>query len=236
MLQIFIVFHKYIFDECYKDISKADLDKYFTFVSVNKKIKKTYSNKYKVIKEWELPHYRPELQEQGYNENSAIYHVYTNKLHIPYKYIGFFQYDMKFNPDTLKQILTKITTNNTMYFHIGLNDYTFCTLTTWKEPMTAEFIIKYYEEYFGKLFSKDALYPLWNSYIIPIELYEKIMPWIIQLFPKLYPWCIQAPNKDHIGHIGGIYERIMAFIIGQEPMDAIKLGIQHDHTLKKKSY
>ena len=88
----------------------------------------------------------------------------------------------------------------------------------------------------GCSFSKDALYPLWNSYVIPVELYEKIMPWVIQIFPKLYPWCIKPPNKGHFGHIGGIYERIMAFIIGQEPLDAIKLGIQHDHTLKNKSY
>ena len=94
MIQIFIVFHKYIFDECYKNIPQDILDKYFTFIAVNKNIQKIYSKKYKVINEWELPIYDSTFQERGYNENSAIYHVYANNLHKPYKSIGFFQYDM----------------------------------------------------------------------------------------------------------------------------------------------
>jgi hypothetical protein len=236
-MQIYIIFHKYIFDECYKGISKSNLNKYFTFIAVNKKIKKYYTpDKYKVIKEWNLPHYRNEFQELGYNENSAIYHVYANNLHKPYNYVGFFQYDMIFNNDVLQNILTRISQPSPVYFHIGLNDYTYCTLTTWNESATADYIVNDYETFFFTKFNKDARYPLWNSYIIPINMYEKIMSWVIQLIPKMYPWCIESPNKEHFGHIGGIYERVMAFAIGQEQIEEILLPIKHDHRLKNKSY
>ena len=89
-IQIFIVFHKKIFDECYENIPHDILYKYFTFFAVNKNIEKHYTqNKYKIINEWELPIYDKTFQERGYNENSSIYHVYTNNLHKGYKYIGF---------------------------------------------------------------------------------------------------------------------------------------------------
>lgn len=68
MLQIFVVFHKYIFDECYKNIPDDLLYKYFTFIAVNKDIPKTYTqNKYKVINEWDLEIYDNSFQERGYN-------------------------------------------------------------------------------------------------------------------------------------------------------------------------
>jgi hypothetical protein len=143
---------------------------------------------------------------------------------------------MIFNNDVLQNILTRISQPSPVYFHIGLNDYTYCTLTTWNESATADYIVNDYETFFFTKFNKDARYPLWNSYIIPINMYEKIMSWVIQLIPKMYPWCIESPNKEHFGHIGGIYERVMAFAIGQEQIEEILLPIKHDHRLKNKSY
>jgi hypothetical protein len=108
-IHIFVVFHKYIFDECYKHIPQEILYKYFTFIAVNPKIEKCYTkNKYKIINEWDLPIYDSTFQERGYNENSAIYHIYINNLHKKYNYIGFFQYDMEFND--------KISLKNLLYF------------------------------------------------------------------------------------------------------------------------
>jgi hypothetical protein len=50
MIQLFVVFHKYIFDDCYKNIPDHILKKYFTFIAVNPNIEKKYTlNKYKVI-------------------------------------------------------------------------------------------------------------------------------------------------------------------------------------------
>ena len=235
-IQIFIVFHKNIFDDCYKNIPDDVLYEYFTFIAVNKNIPKIYTqNKYKVINEWDLPIYDNTFQERGYNENSAIYHVYANNLHKKYKHIGFFQYDMTFNDNIIDFLKQNITQGHTC-FNVGNFDFNFCSYRTWNEPNTLNFIIDDYEKYYNKYFIKDSQYPLCNSYVITIENYEKIMKWVTQLYDKLYPWCIQAPNASHFGHIGGIYERIMAYAVGQEKIHSVSLNISHDHKYKNLSY
>jgi hypothetical protein len=237
-IQIFIVFHKNIFDECYKNIPDDILYKYFTFLAVNENIAKYYTqNKYKVINEWELPIYDKTFQDRGYNENSAIYHVYANNLHKDYKYIGFFQYDMRFN-DNIIDFLQKNIPEIPSLFSFSRYDFNFCNHLILNEPNTLNYIIKDFENFYNKSFTKNYQYPLFNSYIIPNETYEKIMRWVIQLYDKMYPWCINPPNASHFGHIGGIYERIMAFAVGEECLNYINIDINlsHDHKYKNLSY
>jgi len=232
--QFFIVFHKNIFDDCYKNIPDDILYKYFTFIAVNETIEKIYTkNKYKVINEWELPIYDKSFQERGYNENSAIYHVYVNNLHKNYKYIGFFQYDMEFDNNVIDN-MNQMNDNTCMY--VDVFDFNFLTYTTWNEENTSKYVINDYEQYHNVTFDKNTKYPLLNSFIIPIEPYEKIMKWVVQLYDKLYPWAIEHPNSTHKGHIGGIYERIMAYAIGQEHLNYINSYVIHDHSYKKISY
>ena len=129
----------------------------------------------------------------------------------------------------------KLDSLNKIY-HYKSHDFNFCSYRTWNEPNTLDFIIKDYEQFYQSSFSKEKQYPLYNSFIIPVETYEKIMKWVIQLYDKLYPWCIEPPNKSHFAHIGGIYERVMAYAIGQEDLKQIELNIYHNHALKKLSY
>ena len=235
-IQIFIVFHKNIFDECYKNIPRNILSKYFTFIAVNENITKNYTqNKYKIINEWELPIYDRTFQERGYNENSAIYHVYANNLHKDYKHIGFFQYDMVFNNNIIYFLKINIA-QESVFFYYKNYDFNFCSYETWNEPDTLNYIIEDYEKFHNKSFSKNKQYPLYNSYIIPTQTYEKIMKWVTQLYDKIYPWCIEPPNSSGRSHIGGIYERIMAYAIGEENLNYVKLNILHDHKYKKVSY
>ena len=72
--KIFVTFHGFINESCYSELSPEEFS-HFVFVAVNEKRQKTYPQdpKYKIIKEWELPIYDPELQRKGYNENSVIY-------------------------------------------------------------------------------------------------------------------------------------------------------------------
>ena len=234
--QIFVVFHKHIFDECYTHIPDDILYTYFTFIAVNPSIKKYYTpNKYKVINEWELPHYDKSFQESGYNENSAIYHVHANNLHKPYKYIGFFQYDMKFRDNIVLFLQTYLMSEKTplpTLFSFAQYNFRFCSYETWNEPKTLDYIIQDYEQFFGKPFTKDKQYPLFNSYIISTETYEKIMTWVTQLYQKLYPWSMEPPNATHFGHIGGIYERIMAYAIGEENLQYVHVNVEHDNNFK----
>ena len=245
MIQIFVIFHKNIFDDCYKNIPEDILYKYFTFIAVNKNIQKEYTkNKYKIINEWDLPIYDNTFQERGYNENSAIYHIYINNLHKEYNYIGFFQYDMTFKDNIIDYLYSNIednkniecTENNNIYFPLELYDFNFCYQALNNEAKTVDYVINDYENFFNVKFSKIEKYPLLNTYIIPINIYEKIMKWIIKLYDKIYPWCIQYPNKTHFGHIGGIYERIMGYALGQEKMIYKNINVEHNHFYKKLSY
>lgn len=231
MIQLFVVFHKTLYDECYKNIPQSILDKYFTFIAVNPSIPKNYTqNKYKILNEWEFPIYDNTLQDQGYNENSAIYHIYKNGVYKAYTHIGFFQYDMKFE-NMIRYILTSIS-DGPVYFPVSLHTFAYCSEETWNESETLNVILKDYESFFNTKYRKDELIPLYNAYIIPIEAFEKIMPWVIQLFPKLYPWCVQLPNKTHKGHIGGIYERVMGYAISQLKMIPKLIKVNHDSVYK----
>ena len=214
-IQIFVVFHKKIFDDCYKNIPQEYLDKYFTFYAVNEKIEKEYTEgKYKIIKEWELPIYDSTFQERGYNENSALYHIYANDLYIKYDYIGFFQYDMEFPENIIELIQSKM--GDGKFLAQELRDYHFCTTHTLNDEEISEFIAREYEEYFGRPLNRNLRYPLLNTYVLPRDLYEKIMKWIVSLYDKMYPWCISSGHRSFHGIVGGIYERVMGLSIGNE--------------------
>lgn len=233
MLQFFVVFHDRIYDQSYEDIDQRLLDKYFTFIAVNPSIPKHYTpNKYKVINEWELPNYNADMQKYGYKENSAIYHVWMNKLHEPYSYVGFFQYDMKFSKDTIPKILDIIhRSSEPIYFSFEPNSFQFIFETWGREINTATRIILDYNVFFNKTFTFTKEYPLWNTFVLPVDFYaNKMMPWISQLYKKLWPWCVQPPNQTHWGHIAGIYERVSAMVIGEENMKQISLpSVFHHH-------
>jgi hypothetical protein len=234
--QIFIVFHKFIFDECYKNIPQDVLYNNFTFIAVNEKIEKKYTeNKYKIINEWELPIYDKSFQERGYNENSALYHIYINNLHKKYDMVGFFQYDMIFN-DNIIDYLEKNVNENPIFFPFSIHNFNYCTYETWNDPVEIDFIIQDYEEFHNKKFSKDEMYPLYNSYIISSEVYEKIMKWIIQLYDKLYPIIMKHKNSLYFWHVGAVFERVMAYAIGNEKIPYKSINVTHDHKYKNQSY
>ena len=146
MIQFFVVFHNKLFDICYDCIPQDILDKYFTFIAVNETIPKEYTqNKYKVINEWELSTYNKSFQELGYNENSVIYHIYANKLHVNYDWIGFFQYDMEFTQELLYQLLQIEQMKESAYFYFFRLNFE-KTLLTWKD-IQEDFIIQNYENF-----------------------------------------------------------------------------------------
>jgi hypothetical protein len=60
------------------------------------------------------------------------------------------------------------------------------------------------------------------------------MEWIVQLYDKIYPWCVEPPNATHFGHVGGIYERLMGYCIGEENLQNIILNVSHGYNNKYK--
>ena len=230
MFQLFVVFHKKIYDECYEAIPQDILDKYFTFVAVNPDIPKTYTkNKYKIINEWELPEYNSQFQEKGYNENSAIYHLKANGLHEQYKYVGFFQYDMKFTMNAIETIIEHMDEQPTCFYMEAYN-FRFCCVETWNESHVMREFMRSYQSFFGKnmSMSDEAIYPLFNTYVIPVETYERVLSFAESLYWNIDRIVIQ----QHFGHLGGLYERVMALTIGEENLRMIKIDVHHDHYYK----
>ena len=239
MIQFFVVFHSKLFDDLYSTVSPEILDKYFTFIAVNKDIPKRYTkNKYKVINEWELPIYDSSLQELGYRENSAIYHVYINNLHKNYSYVGFMQYDMRvYGDEFIAKVIEKIDVGTPCMFGHFICDFNFAAIETWNELETIEHVIRDYESFFNTTFDKNARYPLYNTYLLPVKSYEKVMKWVSQLYNKIYPACNLPPNNTLNGHLAGIYERVMAFAIAQEHLPIIdSLSLHHDHYYRSLAY
>ena len=219
-VQIFIVFHSKIFDECYKDIPADVLYTNFTFLAVNETIAKSYTpGKYKIVNEWELPIYDKTMQEKGYRENSALYHVYVNKLHTPYTHVGFFQYDMVFSSNLIPYVESTIREESLSYFPLEVVDFTGITANI--DSGLSATIITEYELFFNLEFRKDKQYPLCNSYILPIHNYEHVMSWVSQLYDRLYPLC--GPSC-----VAGAYERVMSYAISQETLVTKSIDVHHE--------
>lgn len=256
-MQIFIIFHKTIYEECYKNIPDELIRKYFTFYAVNESVPKQYltNEKYKYLNEWELPIYDASFQKKGYNENSALYHIHRNHIHEKYKYIGFFQYDMVFKPEFVK-ILQQIENdvqaessaplkdlNRNKYYPLQMYSFNFIS-KGWipKNRDVLNDIIQSYETHFKVKFGHrgnlERYYPLYNSYIVPSSVYETVMNWVIQLYDIIYPKVIPVPLPSNVGHIGGIFERVMGLGLGEQPIEAIELHsyISHEDKLKRLSY
>lgn len=101
LIQIYVVFHKYLINDCYKD--KNFDHKYFTFFKCNEKYPPQYDSNfgYNIKYEKDCEIYNPELQNESkpYMAVSAIYHIYKNNIYKKHNYIGFMEYDLVLKPD-----------------------------------------------------------------------------------------------------------------------------------------
>jgi len=228
MLKLFIVFHEKIFDECYENIPQDILDKYFTFIAVNKNIPKNYTEgKYNVVNEWDLPRYNSQFQDKGYKENSAIYHVYANKLYGDAKYIGFFQYDMHFEKGVIDGILSDMEKEPTCFYVLG-EVVNYSIDKTWDEPYVFDYLTSLYAYNYRVIVNYSAIGPRCNTYVLPVSNFLKIMSFVNILYPRLGSICF----KSHFNHVAVLYEIVMTFLISQEMLKMIKLDIRHDHDYK----
>ena len=164
--------------------------------------------------------------------------IHANNLHKDYDFIGFFQYDMKFlQKDTMQHIITSFEKNPKTRIEMCSDTFWFCAVKTWGELDSVQFILNDYQRYMQKAFDQHKRFPIYNSYIIPIDSYNRIMKWLVQFYDKFYPEWVSPPHMSHWGHLSGIYERIMAFAVGNEDLVPVHLDVEHNHEKwKYKSY
>jgi hypothetical protein len=181
--KIYVVFHKDIHDKLYDKECLKNL----VFVGVNDKIKKHYNPKrgYDSIYEYQLPYYDHSLGE--FKETSAIYHIYKNKLYHGLDYVGFAQYDMYIKQPVFQHIDDALMRCPGKIFLFYGNKQPLCQCFA---DGLENFLLNSYNEYFkasltfeefqgSTLISKNFI--LTSTFIIPVKLFEKIMPWISDL-------------------------------------------------------
>lgn len=203
MFSIFVVYHKTVYNDFYQTISE-DNKKHIFFYGVKDKIANTPS-----IYEYELPVYNPKLQAQRYNESSAFYHIYENKLHQKLSYIGFAQYDMIINNETINTIKTQISETPTIFaafFAIEESKQALHgSLNLIVEPISFfGSILDNYNNYFLTNYTKDDVMntPLimCNTFVIPVSIYEKYMGWLNSYFTNDID--VDELNKIHSKNSG----------------------------------
>jgi len=245
-LEIFVVFHKNIYDENYEELTQTERD-CLTFVAVNEILPKEYDpSKYRVIEEWTLPNYHPELQQVlRFNENSVLRHVFENNL-AKTEYIGFAQYDMKFPKGSIQEILDKIAPAASVvkeehYFFAETMNYERTFYYTWnnalymKNVLIMEHLRSAYEQFRQRKSDRNLNFPILNTYVLPTECYKQIMLLVVFLYKKYFEE--QLFDNVNLKDLGGIFERVMAFIIAQEAAQVQShqihpLRVIHDHAQK----
>jgi hypothetical protein len=245
MFSIFVVYHKTIYDEFYKTISE-DNKKHIVFYGVKDKIENVPS-----IYEYELPIYNQKLQAQRYNESSAFYHIYENKLHQNLSYIGFAQYDMIINNEIIQTIKTQISETSTIFaafFAIEESKKALHgSLNLIVEPISFfGSVIDNYNNFFSTNYKKDDILnnPLimCNTFVIHVTMYEKYMGWLQSYF--INEINVEELNKIHSinsGFLdtrentlnrGHLIEVCTAVFLAIQIMEGVKLQyieIYHEH-------
>lgn len=251
MFSLFIIFHKYLYNNFYKSITEEN-KKNITFYGVKDKVENIPS-----IYEYELPIYNKNLQEKRYNESSAMYHIYENKLHHHLSYIGFAQYDMVIQNETLSFIKTQITQNPKQpiifapFFAIEESKNAMHgSLNLIIEPITFfGSILDNYNKFFLKNYTKnDIMKSPWvmcNTFVIPVAMYEKYMSWLSSYF--LHDIDVEEMNniccknygfldtRENILNRGHLIEVCTAVFLAIEIIEGASIqyiGFSHEHNMR----
>jgi len=196
--KIFVTFFRNLYDDHYK-VDGSYNPGNFTFVKVNDEYPMELGGNelgYDILFEHDFPLFRPELQKNGYHENSVFYHIYKNGFHEPYDYIGFIEYDHVLTEDftrTIQKRLDEVPQETIFTFQ----KFTFRQL--WEQgilmnPRRPEkvdgnpdsrwncinVVLEDYNNFFHsgytveRLIAKDC-FPICHCFLIPSAMFGKIM-------------------------------------------------------------
>lgn len=227
-LTFFIIFHDNVFQENTSDFTDDEIKEFFTWVAVNEKVPKVFTN---ALKEWEMPKHSPLFQMLDFYQNSFFYHLAWNKEFIDSKYIGFGQYDMKMSAPEFRQVYKAIQ-NDTANKIFAPFLYEFNAL--YCNPIGKDgwiTFLNHYNEFFGMSHTLDAVsklpLALLHTFIMPSWYFLHIMPFV----EKTTPLVLKQLNWE-TRHIAGSLERVFALAIscgileGKIQLISLK-GFQH---------
>ena len=192
-----------------------------TFIAVNENIPKEEPLPEKYIKEWELPVYHREWQENNWMNGGVNHHIVMNKLSSA-DYIGFVQYDMRFPKGSIHELKKMLAPNvgvsvKTMNLHtlLGTSTYGFHEVNLFNYALTQLPPLK------------SDTFPLFHNCFMLREKYEEIMPVVLNIDKRLY----EFHNKpgDPIYRFPITTERTLALAIATVVDRVLELkGVSHE--------
>jgi len=214
-LTFYIIFHKQLYQYNTKEFTSEELDN-FTWVAVNEKIPKDYPTwipKSSMIKEYEMNKHSPLFQMLNFYQNSVFFHLYWNSHLIKSKYVGFGQYDMHFNAEEFRNILSILNNDPEDRIVVPVFAYSFYTLYNVmnEEFWEKNFIIPYNTFYFRNHTLESLKHiPLFllHTFIIPTSFFLRMMPFVEKNLPNI----LKGLNWD-VRNIAGTLERVFALCI-----------------------
>jgi hypothetical protein len=204
-LEIFVIFHKKYFPEMYEELDDEERS-CLTFVAVNENIPKDEPLPEKYIKEWELPMYHKEWQENNWMNGGVNHHIVMNRLSNA-DYIGFVQYDMKFPKGSIHKLKSLLDPDagvsiKTMDIHtlIATSTYGFHEFNLYNYAISQLPPIR------------SKTFPLFHNCFMLRKKYEEIMPTLLNIDTALFKFH----NKpgDPIYRFPITTERTLALAIG----------------------
>ena len=223
-LEIFVIFHRKIYPEMYKDLDTDELE-CLRFVAVNENTQTRENdetpNGTPLIKEWELPMYNPQWQEQNWMNGGVNHHLILNKIPKA-EYIGFVQYDMKFPKGSIRKLKNILRPN----IGVSIKTMDFLHLIGTSTFGFHEFdLYNYAISQLPNIKSKN--FPLFHNCFMLRSLYEQIMPNLLKIDETLF----QFHNKpgDPIYRFPITTERTLALAIGSVVDDVLEFkDISHE--------
>ena len=238
----YIIFHKNVYEECYKDLDEKYLEN-CTFFGVNSKIQKYVPDKLrtKVILERNLPYYNPLWQFAEFCENSTLLHVYKNPQLCNYDYVGFFQYDMILTNSVFATIDSTLESGSrdTVFYFLKENSYRHLDqiihLQGWQK------IVELYNNIFHTNHSLDFVLindiVLLHCFLLPKSVFTRMMDFFEKAFPTMFELlgCEVRHLPFHLERMHGIFllfQHQEGHISQFVPMP----GLIHSNTLKDEEF
>jgi len=252
--KIFVTTFKKLFDDHYTCDPTFDM-KNFTFVKANDDYPLELDEnrlEYDIFFEHDFRIFDPELQRKGYHENSVIYHVYKNRIHETYDYVGFIEYDHVLRPQFTADIqrMIDIAEQDLMF---AFNRFSFQQL--WEQGILMDprwtlketgnpnspwnclrVILEDYNRFFGSAYRMEDLarencFPTCHCILLPSQRFDRMMRFHSFIMES---GKVERYHRHNWRSRAGLMERYFAIEFALEEakkVDSIQLEHRH-YTIK----
>jgi hypothetical protein len=246
--KIYVTFFKNLYDDHYT-ADRTWNPANFGFVKVNDRYPMELADNqlpYEIIVEHDFPIFRPDFQENGYCENSVIWHLYKNGDHKKYDYIGFIEYDHVLSENftaTIQQMLDSVDDDIIFSFqpftYRQLYDQGILMNPNRREKVdgspdspwnAVSVVLKDFNEFHHTTHTLEQLaakncFPICHSLLMPSAMFDRIMKFHTSVMES---GKVEGYHRHNWRSPAGLMERYLAVSLALEEAP-INSSIQLEH-------